>query len=374
MPQTIEPSVDVSQLLDAAVDGIVIIDHVGHIVAFNRAAERLFGYRARELLGRNVSVLMTAEDRIAHDAHLATYLATRTPHIIGEGREVSARRKDGSVFPAFLSVGALQDTEPPRFVGFVQDITLRQQTEQQARRLQERLFHVSRVATMGEMASGIAHQLNQPLTAIANFAQACERLLARPTADYEEIRGALREITTQALHAGDIIRRLRALTRHQDGQPEATDINMLITDLTDLVQSDAHSHDIHYRLELADDLPQVKVHRAQIQRVVLNLVHNAIEALAGTSGLPRDVVVRTSRAADGDVDVAVCDSGPGVHPAVAAALFDPFHTSKPDGTGLGLTISRTIMRDHHGTLEYQPNVPAGACFTLRLPLQRGDET
>lgn len=374
MPQTTELRVELSQLLDAAVDGIVIIDHAGHIVAFNRAAEGLFGYRARELLGRNVSVLMTAEDRAAHDAHLATYLATRTPHIIGKGREVSAQRKDGSVFPAFLSVGALQDTEPPRFVGFVQDITLRQQSEQQARRLQERLFHVSRLATMGEMASGIAHQLNQPLTAIANYAQACDRLLARRAADYEEIRGALREITGQALHAGDIIRRLRALTRHQDGEPVATDINMLITDLTSLVQSDARSHDVQYRLELAEDLPLVKVQRAQIQRVVLNLVHNAIEALAGTSGLPREVVVRTCRAAEGEVEVAVCDSGPGVHPAVAAALFDPFHTSKPGGTGLGLAISRTIMRNHHGTLEYQPNVPAGACFTMRLPLQRGDET
>jgi two-component system sensor kinase FixL len=374
MPQTIVPRDELSQLLDAAVDGIIIIDHVGHILAFNRAAERLFGYRAPALLGRNVSLLMTGEDRAAHDAHLARYLATRTPHIIGKGREVSAQRKDGSVFPAFLSVGALQDTEPTRFVGFVQDITLRQQSEQQARRLQERLFHVSRLATMGEMASGIAHQLNQPLTAIANYAQACERLLARPAPDYEEIRGALREIPTQALHAGDIIRRLRALTRHQDGQPEATDINILITDLTDLVQSDACSHNVQYRLELADDLPRVKVHGAQIQRVVLNLVHNAIEALAGASGVPRDVVVRTSRAADGDVEVAVCDSGPGVHPAVAAALFDPFYTSKPDGTGLGLAISRTIMRNHRGTLEYQPNVPAGACFTMRLPLQRGDET
>jgi two-component system, LuxR family, sensor kinase FixL len=269
-------------------------------------------------------------------------------------------------------VGALQDTEPPRFVGFVQDMTLRQHSEQQTRRLQERLFHVSRLATMGEMASGIAHQLNQPLTAIANYAQACERLLASPTADYEEIRAALREITSQALHAGDIIRRLRALTRHQDGPPEATDINMLITDLTELVQSDARSHDVQYRLELADGLPQVKVHRAQIQRVVLNLVHNAIEALAGCSGLAREVVVRTSRTAGGDVEVGVCDSGPGVHPAVAPALFDPFHTSKPDGTGLGLAISRTIARDHRGTLEFRPNVPAGACFILRLPLPRGD--
>ncbi|HEY8052234.1 MAG TPA: PAS domain S-box protein [Steroidobacteraceae bacterium] len=367
MPQTAEPSVELRQLLDAAVDGIVIISHAGHIVAFNRAAERLFGYRSRELLGRNVGVLMSAAERAAHDAHLTEYLATGTAHILGKGREVSARRKDGSSFPAFLSVGTLQESEPPRFVGFLQDLTLRQHAQQQARRLQERLFHVSRLATMEEMASGIAHQLNQPLTAIANYAQACERLLAKPAADYAEIRGALREITLQALHAGDCIRRLRVLTRHQDGEPQATDINELITDLTDLVQPNARSHDVHYRLELADDLPPAQVHRAQIQRVILNLVQNAIEALADTVGRPRDVLVRTARTADGDVEVGVCDSGPGVQAALAPSLFEPFHTSKPQGTGLGLAISRTIVRDHHGTLEYRANVPAGACFLLRLP-------
>jgi two-component system sensor kinase FixL len=368
------PGDELHALLDAAVDGIVMIDHLGRIQAFNRAAERLFGYQAREVLDRNVALLMTEPDRIAHDGHLARYAATGVPHIIGNGREVSARRKDGTVFPAFLSVGAVADSEPPRFVGFVQDMTLRRQGEEEAHRLQQRLWHVSRLATVGEMSSGIAHELNQPLAAIANYAQACDRLLGRPDADLDEVRGAQKEIAAQAVRAGDIIRRLRSLARQQDGRREPTEINLLITELTDLVRSDAQAHHVQYRLELGDGLPRPEVHRTQIQHVIFNLVRNAIESLAGTPDKPREIVVRTCRTRDGEVEVSVCDSGPGVSSSVAPRLFDPFCTSKPAGTGLGLAISRTIIGEHGGTLDYRPNVPVGACFTLRLPLNGKDQT
>jgi two-component system, LuxR family, sensor kinase FixL len=355
-------------LLDAAVDGIVVIDHLGRIQAFNRSAEQLFGYQAPEVLNRDVNVLMTEPDRIAHEGHLARYAATRVPHIIGNGREVSARRKDGSVFPAFLLVRAVANSEPPRFVGFVHEMTPKRQGEEQARRLQERVWHVSRLATVGEMASGIAHELNQPLAAIANYAQACDRLLGRPDADLEEVQGALKEIAAQAVRAGDIIRRLRGLAHQHGGRREPTEINALITELTELVRSDAQAHDVQYRLELSDGLPRLEVHRTQIQHVVLNLVRNAFESLAETSEKPREIVVRTSRTHDGEVEVSVCDSGPGVSSSVAPRLFHPFCTSKPAGTGLGLAISRTIITEHGGTLDYRPNVPVGACFTLRLPV------
>jgi two-component system, LuxR family, sensor kinase FixL len=362
-------------LLDAAVDGIVVIDHLGRIQAFNRSAEQLFGYQAPEVLNRDVNVLMTEPDRIAHEGHLARYAATRVPHVIGNGREVSARRKDGSVFPAFLLVRAVADSEPPRFVGFVHEMTPKRQGEEQARRLQERVWHVSRLATVGEMASGIAHELNQPLAAIANYAQACDRLLGRPDADLEEVQGALKEIAAQAVRAGDIIRRLRGLAHQHVGRREPTEINELITELTELVRSDAQAHDVQYRLELSDGLPRLEVHRTQIQHVVLDLVRNAIESLAETPEKPREIVVRTSRTHDGEVEVSVCDSGPGVSSSVAPRLFDPFCTSKPAGTGLGLAISRTIIAEHGGTLDYRPNVPVGACFTLRLPVVNcGDQT
>ena len=349
-------------------DGVVVIDHTGRVQTFNRAAERLFGYRAEEVLGSNVSMLMAEPDRSEHDRHLARYVKTRAPHVIGRGREVEARRKDGSIFPVFLSVGVVEDGESPRFVGFIQDISYRRQVEENTHRLQERLTHVSRLATVGEMSAGIAHELNQPLTAVANYAQACDRLLGLPDPDIGEIREALKQITAQAVRAGDIIRRLRTLARNDVMKREATDINRLIRELTDLIQLDAKAHDAQYRLELAATLPPANVDRSQVQQVILSLVRNALEALSESTLSPRQVAVRTQQLPDGDIEITVCDNGPGVSPAIAPNLFDPFCTTKPNGTGLGLAISRTIIRSHQGTLEYRPNLPAGACFTVRLPL------
>jgi two-component system sensor kinase FixL len=358
-------------LLDAAVDGIVLIDHLGSIQGFNRAAERLFGYRASEVLGRNVNVLMPEPDRGAHDGYLARYVRTRVPHIIGIGREVNAQHRDGTIFPALLSVGAVPGTDPPRFVGFIQDVSRRRESEEEARRLQERLMHVSRLTTVGEMASGIAHEINQPLTAVLNYAQACERLLRLPDADLEEVRGALQQIAAQALRAGDVIKRLRTLAHSHDPTYEVAEVNALIEELSDFIEATAKAHDTRYRLELACGLPSVRVDRAQIQQVVLNLVRNAIEALSGPSG---EVILRTSLADDGNVEIAVADNGPGVSPAIAPRLFHPFCTSKPAGTGLGLAISRTIVASHGGTLGYRANVPSGACFFLRLPGATQDES
>jgi two-component system, LuxR family, sensor kinase FixL len=272
----------------------------------------------------------------------------------------------------FLSVGAVEGSEPPRFIGFVQDISFRRRAEEDTHRLQERLTHVSRLATVGEMSAGIAHELNQPLTAVANYAQACDRLLGMPDPDIEEIREALKQITTQAVRAGDIIRRLRALARNDVMKREPTDINVLIGELMELIQLDAKTHDVHYRTDLAVRLPQVEVDRAQVQQVVLNLVRNAIEALAESTTTPRQITVRTQELADRSVEITVCDNGPGVSQTIAPRLFDPFCTSKTHGTGLGLAISRTIIKSHQGSLDYRPNTPRGACFTVRLPLTGQD--
>ena len=357
-------------LLDAAVDGIILVDHQGRVQAFNRAAERLFGYAAQEMLGANVSMLMAEPERFEHDRHLARFLETRTPHIIGTGREVEARRKDGSVFSVFLSVGAVEGAEPPRFVGFVQDISFRRRAEEETHRLQQRLTHVSRLATVGEMSAGIAHELNQPLTAVANYAQACDRLLGMADPDIDEVRGALKQITAQAVRAGDIIRRLRTLAHNDVMKREPTDVNLLVAELTELIQLDAKAHDVRYELELADAPPLATIDRAQMQQVILNLVRNALEALGESSAVPKLVTVRTSFVLKGDVEIAVCDNGPGVSQAMAQRLFDPFCSSKPNGTGLGLAISRTIVKSHQGSLEYRPNVPSGSCFFVRVPLAK----
>ncbi len=236
-------------------------------------------------------------------------------------------------------------------------------------RLQERLLHVSRLATVGEMSDGSAHELNQPLCAVANYAQACDRMLAMPDPDIAEIRGSLQEITAQALRAGEVIRRLRSLARPQQARRELTDVNPLIAELTDLIQSDAKHHQVRYRFEAAPELPQVRVDRPQIQQLLLNLVRNSIEALADTPAEGREVVVRSVRTPTGEVEISVSDQGPGVSEGIAPHLFAPFCTTKSAGTGLGLAMSRTIARAHSGTLDYRPNVPAGACFVLTLPAE-----
>jgi two-component system sensor kinase FixL len=356
-------------LLDAAVDGIILIDHAGAIQGLNRSAETLFGYESSEVLGRNVSIFMTKGDSAGHDGHLAQYLATRVSHIIGTSREIAAQRKDGSVFPAFLSVGAIAGVEPPRFVGFVHDLTFQHQAEQDGMHLQGRLMRASRLATFGGMGSGIAHELNQPLAAIATFAHACNRLLDLPNPDIAEVQGALRQIADQAVRAGDIIRRLRDLTRTASNEYAPADVNGIIVELADLIQSDAKAHGVLYRTELAPILPFVTLHRAQLQEAILNLVRNAFESVALAQLDVREVVVRSALTPDGAVEIAVCDNGPGVDSRIAGRMFDPFWTTKSTGTGLGLAISRTIAQTHRGSLEYSPRSPSGACFAIKLPAE-----
>jgi len=236
-------------------------------------------------------------------------------------------------------------------------------------RLQGRLLHVSRLATVGEMSSGIAHELNQPLCAIANYAQASERLLATADPDIGEVRDALQAIADQALRAGEIIRHLRSLARPQQPCSQTMDVNPLILEITDLIQSDAQHNRVRYRFEAGLNLPRVCVDPSQIQQLILNLVRNAIEALTESQWPTesQEILIRTARNPAGDAEITVSDQGPGIAAAIAPYLFTPFCTSKASGTGLGLAMSRTIARAHGGELEYHPNFPSGACFTLTLP-------
>jgi two-component system, LuxR family, sensor kinase FixL len=383
------PLRDLQALLEAAVDAVVLIDHGGRISAFNRSAERLFGHGAAEVLGQNVSMLMPEPYRGEHDHYLERYARTGIPHIIGVGREVEAQRKDGSRFPAFLSVGRVADSDPPRFVGFVRDMTLEKQAlatiqgerdraeahrieEQQARRLQERMTHVSRMATLGEMAAGIAHEINQPLSAIATYARACERLLQAAQPDLPETLASLREISQEALRAGDIIRRLRQLVSARPSEHADTNVNQLVEDLAVLAQADARVHKTTLELELAPGLPAVRADRAQLQQMVLTLVHNALEALDGTPAGARRITIRTELLADRRVELSIRDNGPGLAPGMAERLFMPFATTKATGTGLGLAISQSIAQAHGGSIGHRPADPNGACFFVRIPATGSD--
>lgn len=621
---------ELQSLLDATVDAVILIDARGTIETFNRAGERLFGYGADEVIGRNVSVLMTAVDRDAHDGYMARYMRTSVPHIIGIGREVDARRKDGSVFPVFLSVGRVQGSDPPRFIGLLHDITLRREAmaairrerdranmyleiaqvilvalspdhrvqlinrkgcdtlgrreldllgrdwleaavapehhaevirefaalaaatgaderyfehevhdaegrrrliawraiamrgaerrltgffasgeditarraieqsmarakvlldeaqelaslgnfevfhpadgggfwspqmarilgvpapaaslptyldavhpedraahaeawadavrgpgtrgvqfrirtpagdtrhlqatyvtgpgprddlriagvvmdvtaarraAEEAQASQQRMTQVSRLATMGEMAAGIAHELNQPLAAIANYANAALRLTA--TADLStvdpdgDVRGALDQISQQALRAGEIIRRLRALVQNRETRREPSTINALVGEVVGFIRGDARLNEVEVALELAPDLPTIMLDRIQIQQILLNLLRNAIESTVDSRTAGRQVRIATRLDRDGDLVVEVSDNGAGVPPELVTRIFDPFCTTKETGTGLGLAISRTIAEAHQGRLTCSAVPDGGARFTLQLPYPDG---
>jgi len=359
--------------MEAAVDAVIVIDHHGHMLAVNESTRRMFGYRIDQLLGENVNMLMPPPDRKAHDGYLADYLRTGAARIIGVGREVTARRSDGSHFPARLSVGRIPDSEPPRFVGFVRDVTSEHETAnalKQALISQDRLTRVARMATLGEMAAGVAHELNQPLTAITTYARACEHFVNMAQPDLDELREAVREIGAEGMRAGRIIARLRQLVRNDEHEEHLlTDVNALVEELKVLLLADARVCDTRLSISLAPDLPRVMASPIQLQQVVLNLVRNALEALSETPPDAREVTLSTARDVTGDVEIRVVDNGPGIAAAIMDHLFDPFTTTKKAGTGLGLAISRTIVQAHGGTIEPRQAAPHGAVFHVRLPVR-----
>lgn len=489
-------SQETQALMEAAVDAIIAIDHRGQMAAVNRAAQHMFGYRDFELVGRNVSMLMPEPDRSAHNGHLRHHLDTGEQGIIGIGREIMAQRKDGSLFPARLSVGRVPDSSPPRFVGLLRDVTAeheataalklerdranaylelndailmrldaerrireinargsdllgapaevilgrnwldltrdenerergrlmlasalanhasrerefdavdfagaprrihwrcialraadgapggwlvsgadvtdRARREESAALAQDRLTRVARLASMGEMATGVAHELNQPLTAITTYARACERYLAMPEPDFAELKEAVREIGAEGLRAGRIIDRLRQLVRGDEPtELVPIDLNAVVEDLRPLLAADARVFDTRLEIHAEPDLPRVQGDGVQLQQVTLNLVRNAFEALEGGGSGPGQRVVRltTSRTADGQVELEVRDNGPGFPAEMSGRLFHPFATTKKSGTGLGLAMSRTILQAHRGTIGIREAAPNGACVYIRL--------
>jgi two-component system, LuxR family, sensor kinase FixL len=484
-------------LLDAAVDAIIVIDHRGTVEVFSLAAERMFGYSAEEVIGHNVKLLMPEPFHSAHDGYLERYDRTRVTRIIGVGREIVSLRKDGTTFPCELAVGRVADAEPPRYVGFIRDLTSRKEAEAQlkrseselrlaqelanlgnyvlhprsagpdyysaqlyrildlpidgptvtredfferwvhpadrprvleafrrlnaaeapldieykvvlrdgrtrhlhhiaqvvraadgrvekqigtihditdrhhaedeARQLQERLTHFSRLSTMGEMAAGLAHEINQPLSAIATYSQACQRLLRQAEPDIPDVISALEQVNAQALRAGEVIRRLRNFVKNREVKREWVNCERLLEDLRTLAETDARLHNVRLRLDVARDLPGVHADAIQLQQVVLNLVRNAIDAMVECPEDRREIVLRAFGPEEGLVQITVADQGSGLAPGADEHLFNPFFTTKTTGTGLGLAISHSIIRAHGGRLWHTSNEPCGMCFHFTLP-------
>ncbi|MET0273141.1 MAG: PAS domain S-box protein [Phenylobacterium sp.] len=351
-------------ILDTVPDAMVVIDIDGVIQSFSAAAERLFGWTAAEAVGRNVAELMPEPYRSAHDSYLKRYALTGERRIIGIGRVVVGERRDGSTFPMELSVGEMQGGEHRYFTGFVRDLTERQSTERRLQDLQSELVHVSRLTAMGEMASALAHELNQPLSAIANYMKGSERLLAVDPPDRGKIQGALAAAADQALRAGQIIRRLRDFVSKGEAERRIENLPQLLEEAGALAMIGAKERGVRLRFDIDHRLDAVLADKVQVQQVVLNLMRNAVDAMEEA---PRRELTVSARAAPDDmVEIAVSDTGPGISPEIADQLFQPFVTSKSQGMGVGLSISRTIVEAHGGRIWAEANPGGGTVFRFTL--------
>jgi two-component system sensor kinase FixL len=354
-------------LIEFAVDGIMVIDEMGLIQVYNQACERMFGYGADEVIGQNVKILMPPPYHAEHDDYLAHYRDTGERRIIGIGREVVGRRKNGTTFAMYLSVGEGRFNDRRIFFGIVHDISERKANEQRILELQKELLHATRLSTTGQLGAALAHELNQPLTAILNYSGILQdHAKAKTSADGEMVREIAGQIAEQTVRAGEIIKRLRGFVSKREPDRRSQDLNAVIEESIALGFVGAADTSVKLRTRLAKDLPPVFVDKVQIQQVMINLVRNAVEAMQQTP--KRILTVATDRDGGEFVRVSVADTGPGLAKEIVESLFQPFRTTKADGLGIGLSICRTIIESHGGRLWMEPNPDHGVSFHFRLPL------
>jgi two-component system, LuxR family, sensor kinase FixL len=353
-------------ILDTVPDAMIVIDERGIMQSFSPAAERLFGYSAAEAVGKNVKMLMPSPYRDDHDGYLERYRKTGERKIIGIGRVVVGERKGGSTFPLELSVGEVKTANQRFFTGFIRDLTERQESEARLQELQSELVHVSRLTAMGEMASALAHELNQPLSAIANYMKGSRRLLEGSTDESAAIlRDAMEKASEQALRAGQVIRRLRDFVARGESERRVEDVRKLVEEASALALVGAKDKGVRVLFDFDPSADFVLADKVQVQQVLLNLVRNAMEAME--DGERRELVISTAAAPDDMVVINVADTGSGIAPEITAQLFQPFITTKRQGMGVGLSISRTIIEAHGGTIVPRPNPGGGTIFSFTLP-------
>jgi two-component system, LuxR family, sensor kinase FixL len=352
-------------ILDTVPEAMIVIDERASIQSFSSAAERLFGHSSVEVIGKNIKMLMPSPYRENHDAYLQRYLRTGERRIIGIGRVVVGERKDGSTFPMELAVGEMQSSSQRFFTGFIRDLTESQKTEARLQELQSELVHISRLTAMGEMASTLAHELNQPLSAIANYMKGSRRLIEDASDDRSTmLRDALDKAAEQALRAGQIIRRLRDFVARGESERRVESVRKLIEEAGALALVGAKDHGIRVRFQFDSAVDLVLADKVQIQQVLLNLIRNAVEAMEESPR--RELVVAARPESDNMIAISVTDTGSGIAPEMTSQLFQPFVTTKRHGMGVGLSISRTIVESHGGQISVEPNPGGGTIFRFTL--------
>ena len=359
-------------ILSSVPDAMIVINRAGDILAFSRAAETLFGYQAGQVLGRNVSMLMTGADAAHHDTYVRNYLETARPQIIGVGRVVQAQNAAGEHFPVMLKIGEANIGGEPVFTGYIRDVTAEQERQHQLTHMQVELERFSRLSAVGGMASAMAHELNQPLTAIANYLEAVRDMIADGDTDALAVaQEALDAAAGQSIKAGKIVRRLRDYVSRGEIDAHPTALAPVIQDALTLVKLGQTGVVPRIDTAIPDDFPHVRADRLQVRQVVLNLLRNAIEAIDGVS----NPAVAISAFIDGDKAVIhVADNGPGLGLEESASPFEPFVSTKASGMGLGLSICQTIVQAHGGDIWHEPAPGGGACFCFSLDLHKATTT
>jgi two-component system sensor kinase FixL len=354
-----------TSILNTVPDAMVVIDEAAIIHSFSTAAERLFGYTTAEVVGKNVNILMPSPYRESHDGYIGRYLRTGDRRIIGIGRVVVGERKDGSTFPMELAVGEMRSGNQRFFTGFIRDLTERQRTEARLHELQSELVHISRLTAMGEMASTLAHELNQPLSAISNYMKGSRRLLEKSSESTAALlRDAMEKASEQALRAGQIIKRLRDFVSRGETERRVENARKLVEEASALALVGARNQGVRVKFDFDPAADLVLADRVQIQQVLLNLMRNAVEAMETSKR--RELTIATGKDSDDTVAISVADTGCGIAPEASSQLFQPFFTTKRQGMGVGLSISRTIVEAHGGKLEALPNPGGGTIFRLTL--------
>jgi two-component system sensor kinase FixL len=359
-------------VVDTVIEAVISLDSNGMIKTVNRSTENMFGYTFSELHGKSINMLMPSPFGHEHNRFIKDYIDINKANVTGTGREMIAIKKDGSTFPIDFSISEVFHQKDRTFVGLIRDISQQRAAEDEARVHREQLAQVSRLNALGEMASGIAHEINQPLAAISLFSQAGKRML--DAGQYERVSEVFNKLSQHAQRAGAIIERIQSMARQHESQKQVTDFAALVSEVAQLAVAEARIHDIDIEIDIAQDLPRVMLDIVQIQQVALNLLRNGVQAMQAINcANGKRIVLSVSVSDNGDIKFAVVDSGLGVSKASAKELFQPFSTSKENGMGMGLTIGRAFIEAHDGRIDFYNNISGGATFYFTLPAIKRDD-
>jgi two-component system sensor kinase FixL len=362
------PLSGLTAVMNTLVDAAIVIDADGAIQLINPAGEAIFGYSAEGLLGRNVTMLMPEPYHSEHDGYIRSYLNTGEKKIIGIGRDVAGKRANGEVLPMSLAVGEMEGAGTILFIGIIRDLTERHQREAEFDALQARHFHLSRVAAMNEMGSAIAHEINQPLAATANYIETAKILASRTAGVDDALVSVLAEALDQNKRAAEIIARMRTFIERGDVNLATVDLEQALDDALLLSLSKFRDTGIDVQRRLDPAATRVRGDAVHIQQVLVNLIRNGCEAMADSPTKKlRITVARDDEHAD-MVRVSLADTGIGLAPDILPELFTAFTSTKRGGLGVGLSISRSIVRAHGGRIWAAGHAGPGTTFSFTLPL------